>query len=142
MKLTVKDVADFFNQKLWRRGITPKEIKLLQENNLVVVYGYSDSVFVIGNVKRFRAEDIEGIDDIVTIYIDKTGYFCDEYDERVEIFKDIFKNCTEIKAFMYNDPTYVWKFDTTIPHETFDIYDQYDNVKYCKAIIFSLEDLI
>jgi hypothetical protein len=150
MNAKIKEFADILSQTSRQRDITNRENYMLKENNLVAIYGDEDTVEVLGNVKSFKTDDIERVDEKVTIYIHKSGYYCDELDERIEIFKDIFEETYEIQAYkgedtQYDeeeDTPYEWILGTEIPHEKFDIYDYSINEKYSQGIIFSLEDLV
>ncbi|GHU35490.1 hypothetical protein FACS1894105_04320 [Clostridia bacterium] len=56
--------------------------------------------------------------------------------------KDLFtkaKSAYKIKAIWDSGEDYSWTFETKIPHETFDILE--DGKKYCRGIIFCLDDL-
>ena len=53
-------------------------------------------------------------------------------------FKAYMENIKYIKALWY-DGEYIWSYETSIPHTTFDIIE--DGRKYCRGIIFNINNL-
>ena len=94
--------------------LTHDEEELARENNLVVVFGYSD------DCAEFRG----AIDDEVDCYdggrvFEKNGFYIDA------------KWCIGNTA---------WIYDTNIPHESFMVWDN-DGTAYCLAIVFSMDSI-
>lgn len=90
------------------------EEELARENNLVVVFGYSD------DCAEFRG----AIDDEVDCFdggrvFEKNGFYIDA------------KRCIGNTA---------WRYDTNIPHESFMVWDN-DGTAYCLAIVFSMDSI-
>lgn len=134
--MTTKELANILSGREYLSEITEDEKRRAKAAGLVVCYGYSDD-----NVELAGAFDEEvGAYEGTTIYFDKDGLMyeppcgglgCRYYDEARE-------KCKTIDAVWCggNAP---WTFETDIPHETFNIYD--DGDLFCVGIVFSMEDL-
>lgn len=53
-------------------------------------------------------------------------------------FKKMKRQATTIDA-MWDRDGYSWIYNTPIPHETFEIFE--DGDKYCRGIVFKLSDV-
>lgn len=96
------------------RELTQDEIKLAKENNLVVVFGYSD------DCAEFRGAIYDEVDcfDGGRVF-EENGFFIDAI------------WCAGDTAWCYN---------TNIPHESFMVWDD-DGTAYCLAIVFSVDSI-
>ena len=104
---------------------------------IVVVYGASDDLMEFDGAIR----DELGAYDGGTEYINSEGIY-EEKDECCYECKFAIANrarCKSIEAIWNGGNGYSWEYKTDIPHETFEIME--DGEKYCKGIVFSLNDL-
>lgn len=125
--ITAKDLAARLNGREYLNEITPEEEKEAETNGLVVVYGYSDD-----NVEFSGAIDDEvGAFEGVTVCIDHS-------EGVVPVGEGAPENV--IKAIWHDSGEACWSFETPIPHETFNIYE--DGELFCVGIVFSMDDLI
>jgi len=116
--------------------ISPDEIAIAEENNIVIVFGASDDLM------EFRG----AIDDEVSCFGGGSAYItadgqllvneCPE--DECPYFEKEKKMAMEIKAFWDQDG-YSWVYDTFIPHETFNIFENGET--YCRGIVFSQDYL-
>lgn len=145
MTITAKELAEKLNGREYTEEITCEEGKLAKENNLVVVFGASDDLM------EFRG----AIDDEFDCYGGGTAYItqkgllkseCDDEDcpyfeeKKAEATQILAVWCEEITCL--DDPDYTWQYRSAHlegKFETFDILA--DGEKYCKGIVFSLDDL-
>jgi hypothetical protein len=116
-----------------------------KENNLVVVFGYSDD-----NMELRGAIDEEiGCYNGATVILTKDGIFDNfECEEGCKYFKQAQQSATAsgktIRAVWCpkdaNGKVIAsWAYETDIPHAVFNVVE-YDEI-YCKGIVFSLNDL-
>lgn len=125
--MTAKDLAAKLNGREYLKEITPEEEKEAESNGLVVVYGYSDD-----NVEFAGAIDDEiGAFEGTTVCIDHSNGV-------VPVGEGVPFNT--IKAVWHDIGDTCWSFETPIPHETFNIYD--DGELFCVGIVFSITDLV
>lgn len=125
----------------------PLEIKKLQReqlaaDRLVVVFGASDDLMEF----RGAIYDEVGSYGGSTALVDSEGLLPERDsfegdgsdDVELEHFFGRKKVAKEIKAEWCRDG-YSWTYQTNIPHATFEIMD--DGEKYCRGIVFSLDEL-
>lgn len=112
------------------------------EYNLVIVYGASDDLIQFRSGINDEGDCYEGGD----FLIDKIGLLPSfeqlrDYDEDEEEFERYFARKPKAKKItaIWDNGEYSWTYETDIPHATFDIME--GNEKYCRGIIFSLDDL-
>lgn len=125
--MTAKDLAAKLNGREYLNEITPEEEKEAEFNGLVVVYGYSDD----------NMEFAGAIDDEVGAFEGKT-VCVDCKNGVVPVGEGVPFNL--IKAIWHDTGDMCWSFETPIPHETFNIYE--DGELFCVGIVFSMDDLV
>lgn len=135
--MTAKELAARLSGREVGDEIADTEAELAAYDGLVVVYGYSDD-----NVEIRGAIDEEiGAYEGATVYFNKDGLMyeppcdgdgCPYYNAARTAHK-------AITAVWHGDGWPCWTFETDIPHETFDIYE--DGEVWCVGIVFSVEDL-
>ena len=110
--MTILEFADGLNGRDYGNEITPFEEQRAKELGYVIVFGYSD------DCAEFR------------------GAIYDEIDcfDGGRVFEE---NGKYIDA-VWCEGGYTWSYNTNIPHETFDLYE--DGEKWCKGIIFKKSD--
>lgn len=135
--MTAKELAAMITGREYGEEITQEEMNQAAEAGLVVVYGYSDD----------SAELCGAIDDEVGCYnggiirMTKSGVLltpdCGRDD--CPYFGIAKRNAKTVAAKWHDDGNPCWSFDTDIPHETFEIFE--DGELFCVGIVFSVEDL-
>lgn len=103
---------------------------------LVIVFGYSDD-----NVEfRGVIHDEVGLYGAGDVFVNTTGVLPSHEDCECEFcgFKQAKAKAKKIRA-VWDRGGYSWIYETDIPHATFEILD--DGEKYCRGIVFKLEDL-
>lgn len=124
--MTAKELAAKLDGREYLHEITPEEEREAEANGLVAVYGYSDD-----NVELAGAiSDEIGAWKGVVFHVDKDG----------EVFAGEKDAPNKIEAFWCRpDTEAAWTFETEIPYETFNIYE--DVELFCVGIVFGMEDL-
>jgi len=117
--------------------LTPSDERQAEQSRLVVVFGYSDD-----NAEFRGAIDGEvGCYDGGDIYLTKNGIMqvpdCAEGD--CPLFANIKEKARLIKAIWHNKGGPCWTYETDIPHETFEVYE--DGELFCVGIVFSTDAL-
>ena len=139
MKMTKEELAALLTGRQIDEEITKEECTLARESGLVVVFGTSDDLTefrgaIYDEQDSYSGANLGLLPDGKMFPIDQ-GHVC---------------NCDfcgfksgvaykRIEAFYDCDREWLWTFDTTIPHATFEVYD--DEAKYCLGIVFAMEDL-
>lgn len=100
------------------------EIDIAKENGWVIVYGSSDDLMEFDGAIYDEAGCFDG----GKVYFDKNGVAEGE-EEKPNM----------IAALWCVEDDICWTYKTDIPHETFMIYE--DGEKYCRAIIFSIDNV-
>lgn len=135
--MTAKELSEMLSGREYGTEITNDEERQAADAGLVVVYGYSDD-----NVEFAGAIDDEvGAYESATIYITKDGLF-DEPDCGIEDCPHCAaarEKAKTIKAVWHDEGGPCWTFETDIPHETFNVYE--DGELFCVGIVLSVEDL-
>jgi len=117
--------------------LTKDEQEAAGEDELVVVYGASDDLIEFGG----------GIYDEAgapgTIYIHRGGIIQDHDEDDCDCefcgFPEIKKKAATIEALWCEEDGYAWTYKTSIPHATFDIYE--DGQTWCRGLVISAKDL-
>lgn len=137
--MTAKELAGILSGREYGGEIYPLEERNSQAAGLVVVYGYSDD-----NVEfRGAIDDEVGAYKGTTIHINKSGILhaptpdCDM--DECPYLKQAVKEARSIRAVWHDEGSSCWTFETGIPHETFDIYE--DGELFCVGIVFALDDI-
>ncbi len=133
--ITKEELAQMLNGNQYGNECPNQEDKLAKENNLVIVFGYSDD-----NMEFEGAIDDEvGCYDGGFAYVTKDGLLQNECDyEDYSYFKKEQEKAQKIEA-IWDTGGYSWIYKTNIPHAVFEILEDED--KYCLGIVFSLDDL-
>lgn len=135
--MTPKELAALLDGNQYDNEITKEQEAIAADNGLVVAFGYSDdNVVLCGAI-----DDEVGAFDGTTFHVTRDGVLwapdcnCDE----CKYFEIAKRAASEIKAIWHNSGEATWTFETTIPHETFRIYE--NGELFCIGIVFSLNDL-
>lgn len=113
-------------------------IKQARDAGLVIVFGLSDDLMEF----RGAIDDEIGAYDGTTAYVDTKGVLPerDSIDNDDEL-KDYFArepHAVAIHQLWCAEEGYSWTYNTSIPHETFEIVE--DGEPYCRGIVFALAD--
>ena len=102
----------------------------ITDNNLVIVYGASDDLMY------FEGAIVEevGVLDGRKVHVYNAGILKGSDD--LDVWLDTTNKVVKAK---WCENGYPWSYETEISHSTFDIVE--DGKKYCRAIVFSLEDI-
>lgn len=126
--MTLKEYAKIINGKTYGYPMFSKEEKrIAKENGFVIVTGASDDLMEFEGA----IEDEGGCFDGGPVYFTKGGVECERKTKNV--IRAIW--CGEDE----NGVVVPWMYETNIPHETFDIYD--DGELYCRGIVFDVKDV-
>lgn len=137
--MTMKEFAKMLSGREYGMELTKDEERQAADAGLVVAYGYSDD-----NVELRGAIDEEvGAWDGTTIRLTKTGVLqgptCDSAENCECPYFSAAKNAAKTIEAVWGAGGVSWTFETDIPHETFNIYE--DGELFCVGIVFSVEDL-
>ena len=129
--MTAKKLAEMISGRKIGNEITRDEERMAADAGLAVVFGYSDDMMEFCGA----IDDEIGCFDGGTTYIDKHGKIID-----LGSFPGGYQgNLWQIEAVWHNFGGPAWTYETDIPHETFDIYE--DGEIWCVGIVFSMEDV-
>jgi hypothetical protein len=135
-KMTAKELAKKLNGNEYDKEISIELEQEARRNELVVVFGWSDD----------NMEFCGAVCDEIPCYSGGIAYIGDggkllknECDNDECPYFELEKQTSLRIEAIWDQEGYSWIYKTDIPHETFDIYE--DGEKYCRGIVFSLEDL-
>lgn len=138
--MTAKELASALNGREYGGEIYPEEQREAEASRLVVAFGYSDD-----NVELKGAVDEEiGAYEGATLHFTKDGLLQEPACESSELcdcpyFQKAKRSARTVKAVWHDEGGPCWTFETTIPHETFEIME--DGEVFCIGIVFSLQDI-
>jgi len=141
-----KELAALLNNRKYKNIITEEEKKLASDNDLVVVYGYSDDVVEITGAFDTEAYDMIRMDSDGILPDRKELFDIDpEDDSNDEAILDFLKRKNGSVCLYGNYKSY-WTFSfkkrgvSFYPAvETFNIYDECE--LYCIGVVFHVDDL-
>ena len=134
--LIAKELAAMLDGRQYRQEIFSNEEQEAKESGLVVVFGCSDDLVEL----RGAIDDEVGAYEGTTIFVSKNGKLLNEPDcinSECPYYKAAIDSAEKIHAEWHNGNP-CWTFKTSIPHETFSIFEDED--KFCEGIVFSIED--
>ena len=134
--MNMKEMARLLNYRI-SEGDIPKDIReLARSEGMVIVYGYSDDLMEFDGAINDEVSAYDGR----TAYLDANGIIRNECDnEDCPYHQAILQNARVVKAIWHDVGNPCWTFETTIPHETFDIKE--DDELFCIGIVFYLSDV-
>jgi hypothetical protein len=114
--------------------------KAARDNNLVIIYGYSDDLLELEGAIRDEVDAWQG----VTVQLSKKGLSmptCKDPECCCNLQAD--PSARAVKASTnVKDSEYFWTIETEIPHATFDILDKRDDeYKFCRGIVIDLKEV-
>lgn len=134
--MITREIAEILDGIEYRCDIDPMDLKYAKDNGAVIVFGASDDLMEF----RGAIDDEAGASGGSPIYFNQYGEienacansFCPYFD------RFIHRNTSTITP-IWDSEGYSWTYETDIPHETFDIFE--DGRKYCRGIVFSIDDV-
>lgn len=135
--MNAKEFAKILSGREYGEEITKDEIRQAGDAGLLILYGYSDdNVEIVG---AFNEE--VGAYDGTIVYLTKTGILqkpdcalcnCPYYAAAQ-------KAARSVRAVWHDEDGPCWTFETDIPHEKFDIYE--DGELFCVGIVLNVQFL-
>lgn len=146
--MTKKAIANKLNGMEYRNDIPKDVIQLAKDNNLVIIFGYSDDLVELEGAVYDELNAWGG----TTFLLSKDGlverpniddYEDDDFDERYSKYLQLKANGQKISANYGGKGNLGWWFDTKIPHVTFDVTDPEDDEDYiqCRGMVIDLKEL-
>jgi hypothetical protein len=140
--MDLKAFAGILNNREYPFQLSTEEQELAKQNGIVIVYGASDDLIEFDGAIRDEGDCYEGS----TFFVDDEGLLpnwdnLDHDDEEVVLAYQKRKSAAKhsIKA-LWNVNGYSWRYETDIPHETFEIVE--DKEKYCRGMVFYITELL
>jgi hypothetical protein len=135
--MDIKEVAEKLNDNENTNELNGVDVKELENNGIVVVFGASDDLMEFCGAIYDEIDARNG----TTVYITKNGLLVNQCDEEnCPYFQEILKNCKSKIIAIWGMDNISWQYITDIPHETLDIME--DGEIYCKGIVFRLEYIV
>jgi len=125
------------NGREYGKEITKDEEKQAAEAGLLVLYGYSDDNVEIAGAYNDEASAYGG----AVIHLTRTGVLQEpdcEWDD-CPYYSAACNAAKSVKAVWHDEGGPCWTFETDVPHETFNIYE--DGGLFCVGLVLSVEDL-
>lgn len=111
--MTPNEFVELYMQNCqYRKELSLMAAAIAEENGLVVVFGASDDLCEIRGAEDDEIDCFDGGEATIAGAKVKINWCKDGYS---------------------------WTYDTDIPHECFDVYE--DGEKYCRGIVFSISDV-
>ncbi|MBQ6517815.1 MAG: hypothetical protein IJI14_03790 [Anaerolineaceae bacterium] len=135
-KITKEEFAAKINKRRYGEELTKAEEQEAKENGLIVVFGASDDLMEF----RGAIDDEAGCYDGGEVTFDSKGT-SDDGEYHKNTIEAIW--CGEDPENLDKEGRVItWTYRTEIPHVTFMIYDELDDLEpYCRGIVFSVEDI-
>ena len=149
--MTKEHLAELLDNRQYGDEINKEEEQVAKENNLLVVFGYSDDCVEFRGIikEEFSVDSIIIFGKKGEILLINTD--TDDVDS-FENFDGVFKRCTKLEAVQVNDyatepESYVtsdhgmngWEFKTDLPYAEFSIYE--DDDLYGKGLVIDMSSL-
>jgi hypothetical protein len=132
--MNITELAKLLNGRQYREEITDEEAIQAKQSGLVVVYGASDDLMYFAGVIAEELGAYEG----KTVYLNENGLLVNDCVDDCPHFEKLKQSARTIKV-CWGKYGFDWVYETTIPHATFDIFE--DNELYCRGIVFELAKL-
>ena len=128
--MKLKEFTERINGKQYLNELTDEDVQVARTNGFLIVYGYSDDNVEVDGV---FCEEFGAYDGTVIFYrpSDKSVYESEDSCEG-----DIEINC----LWCAEDSEFSWSFKTSLPHETFEIYD--GDEKFCLGIVIDTKNIL
>lgn len=149
--MTINKFAEMLNGREYGAELSKEDEKLADDLGFIVVIGCSDDLIELYGAMREEGDVYNG----GTVHLTKEGLCFDDYDDargcadgrKICPYAErcangtINKKCSSITAvWCPDDLNCSWKYETDIPHATFDIFE--DGELYCRGIVFEANSLV
>ena len=114
--------------------ISESEERDARKKGLVVVFGSSDD---LAELRGAICDEVSCYDGGEILFVDGDLYQSKCEDEGCPHEEKIQESAQKIEVVWGGD--FTWTYQTEIPHETFEIFD--DEEKYCRGIVFNIKDI-
>lgn len=132
--MTTKEIAAILDGMEYGQEIREQDLQYAKENRVVIVFGASDDLMEFRGAIEDEVDCYEG----GGAYLDKNGLIVNKCDnEDCPYFREKLLHA-QVMA-IWDCGGYSWMYTTEIPHETFVILEEGE--KYCRGIVFLMEDL-
>lgn len=133
--MTKKELAALLNGRSLGDEMSEQDEVDAKENDLIVIYGYSDD---LAEIRGAIYEEVSCYDGGVIPFLsgDLLEKKCDNDDCPHE--EDMLEKAKIVKAHWCSGKI-PWTYETEIPHETFDIME--DGIVFCRGIVFDRRDI-
>ena len=134
--MTSQEFADYLNEDKNRETVTREECDLAYDNGLVIVYTSSNHKLEFDGSIRDEVDCYNG----VIVYLDENGLYvskCRDFRCPYDMLERA--KCKVIITMFHCEVNPRWTCRTTIPHATFNIYE--DGELWCEGIVFELSAL-
>lgn len=145
MEHTKKSFADRLNGRTRTRLFNQEDREIAKQNGFVVAYTYynSDSNEIVALDGAIRTDAVRSFEDMFFFQRYSNGdYFLIDDEDYGKFHGEETPNylsyIERIDGILVD---FFYKVDSNIDHERFDIMDRYKKNVYCKAIVFSLNDI-
>ena len=133
--MITKEIAATLDGMEYGKEISEQDLEYAKVNGAVIVFGASDDLIEF----RGAIEDEVSCNDGCCVHIDRNGLVQNKCkDEDCPYFEEKLLHTKTIEG-IWDSEGYSWIYTTEIPHETFEILEE--GQKYCRGIVFSMEDL-
>lgn len=135
--MTPKELAAQLGTLEYSEEPSKELVEQARAAGLVIVFGASDDLMEFRGAIHNEVNVYDGDD--ATAYVTDQGLLKNECDDDVcPYFAKAKAGARAIKALWCKNGEYSWAYQTDIPHETFQVYD--DAEPYCLGIVFALVD--
>ena len=135
--MNAKELAQIINGRSYTNEMTKQEESLAKAAGLVVAFGGSDDLLEL----RGAVDDEIPAWNGQTVRFTKAGLLINDCDnDDCPHFKKMKASATPLEIVWHDEGKGpCWTFETTIPHETFDISG--DGEPYCQGVVFALANV-
>lgn len=135
--MTPKELAQILTGRSYTNEITKEEEAMAKASGLVVAFGYSDDNLEL----RGAAYDEIGAWQGQTVHFTKAGLLVNDCDSRECPHFEKLKAAATPLEIVWRDESDgpCWTFETAIPHETFEIFDEGE--LFCVGVVFALAEV-
>lgn len=130
-----KEIANRLNGNEYCMEVPERDAQYAKENGVVIVFGASDDLIEFRGAIYDEVCCFKG----GKAYFDSKGFIANECEnEDCPYFQEKLLHAKHITA-IWDSEGFSWTYTTSIPHDVFEILE--DGMKYCRGIVFAIEDL-
>lgn len=134
--MNARELAERLDGMEYRSKIPEELITEATACGLVIVMGQSDDNMELLGFFQDEYSCYGG----GTFKVDKEGIIINECDcDGCPYHQAMLRDAKNEITAVWDDGPYAWTYDTEIPHETFEVLEEGE--KYCRGIVFSVDDL-